>query len=167
MVSSRTVRRLLAPIGAIVWMLTVSGSAVLADEAASCNVEVSPPAATSGSVFVFSGTGFQPTELILQKEEGEPATHQLSVGDTDPWEVTVRSRVGDEGEWTATFLDPSGDCTTMVGFRVTLTSTDVLDDVAAVTRQLPAPVLLYALVVIVGFSGGVAIGRRLNSRSAA
>ena len=163
MVSSGTVRKLLAPLGAILWMLTLSSGSVLADSA-SCTVEVDPAVATSGSLFVFSGRGFQPSELTLQKDGGEPATHQLSVGDTEGWEVTVRSRVGDEGDWTATFVDPAGDCTTTVDFRVTLTSTDVLDDVAAATSQFSAPLLLYALVVIVGFTGGAAIGRRLNAR---
>ena len=163
MVSGRTVRRLLAPVGAILWMLTLSSGAVLADT--SCDVTVDPVVATSGSGFTFTGSGYQPSELILQKDGGEPATHELSIGDSDPWEVTVRSRVGDEGEWTATFVDPLGVCTTTVGFRVTLASTDVIDDVAAATREISTPLLLYAAVVVFGFTGGAAIGRLRTVRA--
>ena len=164
MVSGATIRRLLAPVGAILWMLTLSGGAVLADT--SCDVVVDPVVATSGSGFTFTGSGYEPTELVLQKDGGELATHALSIGETDPWEVTVRSRVGDEGEWTATFVDPLGACTTTVGFRVTLSSTDVIDDVATATRQMSAPILLYAAVVVVGFTGGVMIGRLRSARAA-
>jgi hypothetical protein len=168
MVSSGSLRRLLAPLGAALWMLTVSAGAVLADEApTTCSVEVAPGVAPGGSVFVFSGTGFQPTQLTLRKVGGEPVVHELSVGDTDPWEVTVRSRIGDEGSWTATFSDPEVDCTAIVRFRVTLSSTDVVDDIVAATQSQSAPLLLYAVVIVLGFGGGVAIGRRINARALA
>ena len=168
MVSSGRLRRLLGPIGAALWMLTVSAGAVLADEAPiTCSVEVSPAAAPAGSVFAFTGTGFQPNEVTLRKTGGEPVVHQLTVGDTDPWEVTVRSRIGDEGSWTATFSDPDADCTAIVRFRVTLTPTDVVDDIVAATQSQAAPLLLYSVVIVLGFGGGVAIGRRINARALA
>src|SRR3712207_6916978 len=56
--------RLLAPVGAILWMLTLSTGAALADT--SCDVSVDPVVATSGSGFTFTGTGYQPTELVLE-----------------------------------------------------------------------------------------------------
>jgi hypothetical protein len=168
MVSSGRLRRLLGPLGVALWMLTVSAGAVLADEVPpTCSVEVAPAAAPAGSVFVFSGTGFQPNELTLLKTGGDPVVHQLSVGDTDPWEVTVRSRTGDEGSWTATFSDPETECTAITRFRVTLTPTDVVDDIVAATQAQSAPLLLYSVVIVLGFGGGVAIGRRMNARALA
>jgi hypothetical protein len=162
MVSSGSFRRLLAPLGALLWMLTLSAGVALADEAPACTVDVDPGAAVAGSVFVFSGTGFQPSQLTLRKVGGEPVIHELSV-DSDPWEVTVRSRLGDEGSWTATFMDSETDCSGTVGFRVTLTSTDAIDDVVAAARGTSAPILLYLVVIVAGFGGGALIGRRIHA----
>ena len=168
MVSSGTLRRLLASLGALLGMLTLSAGAVLADSTpTTCSADVAPEVAPSGSVFVFSGTGFQPTRLTLRKVGGEPVVHELAVGDADPWEVTVRSRTGDEGSWTATFSDSDNDCTAIVGFRVTLASTDVVDDVVAAVQAPGAPLLLYAAVIVFGFGGGAFVGRRLNARAQA
>jgi hypothetical protein len=167
MVRSASIRRLLAAAGVGLWMLTFSASAVLADETPECTVEVSPLTATSGESFVFTGGGFKPNELVLRKAGGDPISHRLELGEDDPWEVTVRSRTGDEGSWTATFLDPEGVCTATVGFRVTLTPTDAIDDIAKVVGEAPAPYVLYLAVIVLGFGGGMAIGRRINSRGIA
>jgi hypothetical protein len=167
MVRGGSIRRLLAAAGVGLWMLTFSAGAVLADESTECNVDVSPASATAGESFVFDGTGFKPNELVLRKVGGEPINHQLDLGENDPWEVTVRSRTGDEGSWTATFLDPDGICTATVGFRVTLTETDAIDDIAKAVGDAPAPFLLYLTVIVLGFGGGTVIGRRINSRGIA
>ena len=166
MVSSGSFRRILATLGAglgaVLAMLTLSAGAVLADSTPqTCSVDVDPAVAPSGSVFVFTGPGFEPGRLTLRKVGGEPVVHELSVGDAEPWEVSVRSRVGDEGSWTATFSDSDADCTAIVGFRVTLASTDVVDDIVAATQTSAAPLVLYAAVVVLGFGGGALMGRRL------
>ncbi|MEO6349814.1 MAG: hypothetical protein ABIP53_04105, partial [Candidatus Limnocylindrales bacterium] len=69
--------------------------------------------------------------------------------------------------WTATFLDPDGICTATVGFRVTLTNTDAIDNIAKAVRGAPAPFVLHLAVIVFGFGGGMAIGRRINSRGLA
>ncbi len=162
MADSGSIRRLFAALGATLWILAVFAGTALAAEHETCEVEVNPRAAAAGSVFVFNGSGFVPTELELQKEGGEPIGHDPNVDDDDPWEVTVRSRTGDEGTWTATFSDPAVNCTATVDFRVTLSSTDLVDDIAA-TVSSPAPLLIYLAVIVLGFGGGVLIGRRVRT----
>ncbi len=145
-------------------MLALGAGSVLAAQPETCDVRVSPRAAAGGSVFVFSGSAFVPTELTLQKGDAEPISHDLNVGDADPWEVTVRSRTGDEGTWTATFSDPALDCTASVEFRVTLSNTDLIEDVVAATSS-PAPVPLYVVVIVFGFAAGMLIGRRVRANA--
>ena len=165
MVSSGTIRRILAALGALLWMLALSAGSSLAADPGTCQVHVNPRAAAAGSVFVFSGEGFVPTQLTLQREGGQPIEHDLNVGDADPWEITVRSRAGDEGTWTASFTDPAQDCTATVEFRVTLSNTDLIGDIAAATTSSSAPVFLYLAVIVFGFGGGVMIGRRVRARA--
>lgn len=164
MVTGGSIRRSLALFGATLWILGVTAGSALGAQPGTCEVRVSPRAAAGGSAFVFSGSGFVPTEMTLHLEGAGPISHDLNLGDADPWEVTVRSRMGDEGTWTASFGDPALDCTATVEFRVTLSNTDLIDDVTAGTTSSPAPVLLYVAVIVFGFSGGALIGRRVRAR---
>jgi hypothetical protein len=112
---------------------------------------------------VFSGSGYEPDHVILQKRGADPIQHDVDVGAEDPWQVRVRSRAGDEGTWSATFTDPITNCIAMIDFRVTLSSTDASSEPTGITSTAPAPVLLYLLVVVSGFSGGLFIGRRVQA----
>lgn len=123
-----------------------------------CEVQVSPRVGPAGSVFVFSGSGYKPTELTLQ-QDAAVASHELSLGDGDAWEFTLRSRIGDEGTWTANFVDPDLGCTATVSIRVTLSDTDLVDDIAAATSSTTTPWLLYLSVVVLGFTSGLLMGR--------
>jgi len=159
MVSGRTIRQVLGALGIAVWMLALFAGSTLAAGPSECEVQVSPRAAPAGSVFIFSGSGYKPAELTLQKEDGAVVSHDLTVGDGDPWEVTLRSRIGDEGTWTANFVDPDHGCTATASFRVTLSSTDLIDDIAAATSAAPTPWLFYLAVVVFGFTSGLLMGR--------
>ena len=168
MLNSGLSRRLLATVGGALWILAISAGGVLAGSADACDVDVSPKAAPAGSVFVFSGSGYKPVSLVLQMKDNEPIEHGISVGDDDPWEVTVRSRTGDEGKWTATFTDDAESCTATVEFKVTLTSTDAGDDfAAAASGARPAVVGFFAAVAIFGLTGGMLLGRQIQSRARA
>ena len=166
MVSSGPSRRLLAIVGGALWMLVLSAPGVFAASGGECVVEVSPKTAAAGSEFVFNGSGFVPISLQLQKNDNEPIAHGLSVGDDDPWEVTVRSKTGDEGKWIASFTDEGANCTATVEFKVTLASTDVVSDVAgAAAATRPAVMGFFAAVLVFGLTGGVFLGRQIQSRA--
>src|SRR4051794_14469769 len=116
MVRTGYVRQLGAPLlGALVLvcLLAVYVRAAGSD----CVVTVDPQAAAGGSVFTFSGSGFQPTHMTLQKGEDTQTLSDIDVAGADPWSVTVQSRNGDEGAWKATF-DVDGGCSVTVQFRV-------------------------------------------------
>jgi hypothetical protein len=163
MVSSGPFRRVLASLGVLIWMLTLTAETAFAQDT-DCTVTVNPRAAVGGSVFVFSGSGYIPSKLILQKEGDDPINHDLNVGESDPWEVTVRSRVGDEGTWSASFEDASKPCTASTEFRVTLSNTDAISDAVNAARSGSLPIELYAGVIVVGFGGGLFIGRLMRDR---
>lgn len=133
--------------------------------ATGCSVEVSPRAGAAGTVFVFSGAGFEPTRLVLLKD-GEPAgSHELDAGDQgEPWQVTVRSRPGDEGEWSAELS--SDECTATAEFRVTLANTDAADTVAAAAQPgRGVPLVALLALATLALCGGLTLGRRLRLAS--
>ena len=163
MVSSGPFRRVLAPVGALLLMLTLSAGTAFAQDT-ECTVSVNPRAAVGGSVFVFSGSGYSPTKLTLKKDDDDPINHDLNVGESDPWEVTVRSRVGDEGTWSATFEDAVMGCTAATEFRVTLSNTDAISDAVNAARSGSDSLALYLGVIVFGFGGGLFIGRLMRDR---
>src|SRR6266540_1536826 len=100
MVRHGFVRHAGAPLlGALVLVCLLSLHVRAADS--DCVVTVDPQAAAGGMVFTFSGSGFGPTHMTLQKDEEIPTISDLDVAGADPWQVTVQSRNGDEGAWKA------------------------------------------------------------------
>ncbi len=163
MVSSELVRRVIAPAGALLLMLSLYAGTAAA-RGGDCTVSVSPHAAVGGSVFVFSGSGYSPTTLSLQKAGNDPIDHDIDVGASDPWEVSVRSRVGDEGTWTASFEDADVPCTASTRFRVTLNNTDAISDAVSAASSGSTPIALYVGVIVVGLGGGLVIGHQMRNR---
>lgn len=141
-------------------LLLTSGPVMAADP--SCSVTVDPPAAVGGTVFTFTGSGFQPTKLLLQKGDGSPTVNDIDPGATDPWSQNVQSRAGDEGSWTATFVEDGG-CAIVVEFQVTLTSTDMISDLLSDQPNTSLPTLFYLMVVGFGLAGGAFLSRRLGT----
>jgi hypothetical protein len=163
MVSRRAVRIVAASVGTLLVLLMMFGTSVsptLAYTSGDCTVRVDPATAAAGSSFTFIGTGFHPTTLALQKVGEPPTIHDINVGTADPWRFTVRSRVGDEGRWTATFSGGPDDCTGQVEFRVTLSNTDAVSDAIAAAPPT-APALLFLSIVVLGFAAGALAGRRV------
>src|SRR3954453_7444073 len=76
--------------------------------APTCVVNVTPRSGAAGSLFTFHGSGFEPIELSLSKDDEEATVHDLTESN-DPWTLAVRSRPGDEGKWRAQFT--SDECT--------------------------------------------------------
>ncbi len=132
-----------------------------------CQVQVTPRAAAGGSAFRFTGTGFSPTTLTLQRAGGAETVHDLEL-DGEDWEFTVHSRIGDVGRWTAVFTAPDG-CTATAKFVVTLTNTDAADAVPAgmTNAGRPASVAAWAFTLLVGLAGGLLIGSRVRSTNRA
>ena len=160
MVRPSLVRLLGAPVVALAVALLLAPGAVMADT--ECSVTVDPPAAVGGSTFTFTGSGFHPTTLVLEKGGGGPITNDIDPGAGDPWTQAVQSRPGDEGSWTATFLEEDG-CAIAVHFEVTLTPTDMISDLMSDEPATRLPALFYLMVVGFGLTGGAFLSRRLGA----
>lgn len=149
-----------APLAALFAALLLTGPVMAADPP--CAVVVDPRAAVGGSTFTFTGSGFHPTRLLLQKGDGGPTVNDIDPGAGEPWIQNVQSRVGDEGTWTATFVEEDG-CTIAVSFEVTLASTDLISDILSDQPSTSLPALFYILVVGFGVAGGTFLSRRLEA----
>lgn len=161
MVRPSLVRFLGAPVVALAAALLLAPGAVMADTP-ECSVTVDQQSAVGGSVFTFTGSGFHPTKLLLQKGDGGPITNDIDPGPDDPWTQVVQSRAGDEGSWTATFLEENG-CVIAVAFEVTLTPTDMISDLLSDEPATKLPALFYLMVVGFGLAGGAFLSRRLGA----
>lgn len=157
-------RRLVGTSTVIVMSLALYFAAVVQTVAAEsgCTLTVEPEVATAGSEFHLKGSGFTPTQLILQKEGASAVTVNLDLGDQDPFDIPIGSRKGDEGRWHATASLP-GVCSASVVFTATLESTDALSDlIAAPTSTSHVPLMFALFVIVTGLGGGAFVAWRLN-----
>lgn len=161
MVRSGLVRFVGVPLVALLAALMLAPGSVMAADPV-CSVTVDPQSAVGGSVFTFTGSGFHPTQLLLQKGDGGPITNDIDPGASDPWTQVVQSRAGDEGSWTATFVEDGG-CVIAVQFEVTLTATDMISDLLSDEPEAKLPALFYLMVVGFGLAGGAFLSRRLGA----
>ncbi len=127
-----------------------------------CKLTIEPETAKAGTVFQLRGSGFTPTQLILQNDGKEAVTTDLDLGSQDPFEIPIGSHIGDEGTWSAT-ADLPGTCSPSVTFIVTLENTDAIGGVPAAPGQTGhMPLMLVALIIVAGFGGGAAVAWRLK-----
>jgi hypothetical protein len=129
-----------------------------------CQLSVEPTVAVAGTTFQVRGSGFTPTQLILQRDGGAAATIDLDLKGADPFEFPIGSKRGDEGTWHATAALP-GTCSPSVVFTATLEPTDTVSDaVAALTLEQDGhlPLGIYLLVIVVGLVGGIAVALKLD-----
>jgi hypothetical protein len=143
-------------------LLVAAGAPVVAED--ECVLTVLPAEAAAGGQFVLSGSGYTPEQLILQRGSAEPVTFELSLGDADPFEIPIGSKTGDEGLWQAVVVDSDTDCHAVAHFRVTLQSTDMVDDLLA-TPAGGLPIALYLLVIVGGFGAGTLVARLARTRA--
>jgi hypothetical protein len=157
-------RRLVRTSTALVITLALYFAALVQIAAAQsqCTLTVEPKVATAGSEFHLHGSGFTPTQLILQKEGAQPVTVDLDLGDQDPFEIPIGSRKGDEGVWHATAVLP-GVCSASAKFTATLENTDALSDLMlAPAANSHLPLMYVLLVILTGLGGGAFVAWRLN-----
>jgi hypothetical protein len=134
---------------------------------ASCEMTVDPATAIAGSVFTLHGSGFTPTELMLQREGGTASTIPLDLGTADPFDIPIGSKQTDVGTWHATANEP-GVCSASTSFVATLASTDTTVAPGATPGGADdrLPLGVYAVVIGVGLAGGALAARHLQSRLA-
>lgn len=157
----RRLRRLLAAALLALVIVPAGASGVAAQGA--CELSVAPASGPAGTEFTLSGSGYTPDLLTLQREGQQAAQFDLDLGDADPFEIPIRSRAGDEGEWQATVAVTDTECAGTATFRVTLHDTDTIETLLA-SPAGGLPPIAYLIVVLGGFAGGLVIARRVRSR---
>jgi hypothetical protein len=143
-------------------VLLLCASTALAAGGEDCSVSVSPRAGAAGTVFTFSGSGFTPDTLVLHKGASDAGSHTLDLEHADPWHVTVRSRPGDEGAWSAELRGSA--CSPVARFTVTLANTDAASAADHAPANGTPPIALLLVVIGAGAVGGVALGGRLRAQ---
>jgi hypothetical protein len=154
-------RRLAAgPFG--IMLLLILGTGAAHGQEPDCELHVEPPTAAAGSTFVLRGSGYTPTEVTLQRQDIAPVTVELDLPEDEAFEIPISSQPGDEGLWTATVSDAARDCTAAATFRVTLLDTATGEDARTIlaTGAGGLPIVMYLLVILVGFAGGRLLARQ-------
>jgi pimeloyl-ACP methyl ester carboxylesterase len=159
-------RRLVGPVSLVVSTLGLyfGGLVPMVAAQSRCQLTVEPKTAVAGTTFQVHGSGYTPTQLILQREGGQPVTIPLDLKGADPFDFPIGSRIGDEGTWHATAALP-GTCSPSIVFTATLQPTDVASDVVAtmtIQQDGHLPLGIYLLVIVVGFSGGTFVAWKLT-----
>ena len=113
---------LLPSLGLLV--LTIAAAPVAAQD--DCAMSVKPKSGGPGTEFVFAGSGFEPTRIVLRQADGPAKTVTVTPSDTGEFEVRLVAGKGDTGAWRATAVEP-GVCRASASFSVGLPPTSTVD----------------------------------------
>lgn len=104
--------------------LAISAAPVAAQD--DCSLSVKPKSGGPGTEFVFTGSGFEPSRIVLRQDGGPAKTVSVTPSGTDTFEVRLVAGKGDTGPWKATAIEPDV-CRASVSFSVGLPSTATVD----------------------------------------
>ena len=79
-------------------LLTVAATPVAAQD--DCTLTVKPKNGSPGTEFVFSGSGYAPTRIVLKQPGGPTKTVSVTPGDADTFTIRLVAGQGDTGSWT-------------------------------------------------------------------
>jgi len=109
-------------------LLTLAASApTLAQSGDDCTLSVRPRNGGPGTEFVFSGTGYAPSRLVLKRDGGPTRTVQVTRGDADGFTIRLVAGKDDTGAWSATAVEPDV-CRASASFHVGLPPTSTIED---------------------------------------
>lgn len=138
-----------------------AGAALAAD--AGCELAVSPSSGPPGTEFVFSGSGYTPTQLTLRQRDAESRVLELDLDSADPFEIPFVATEADSGRWTVIASIPETECAGKAVVNVTLPPTTTIAEVAGVTPNGPDRGLLFAgfaaMVSVFVLAAGLLMGR--------
>lgn len=104
--------------------LAISAAPVAAQD--DCSMSVKPKSGGPGTEFVFTGSGFEPSRIVLRQDGGPAKTVSVTPSGSDTFEVRLVAGKGDTGPWKATAIEPDV-CRASVSFSVGLPSTATVD----------------------------------------
>lgn len=98
----------------------------MAVEASDCDLSVSPTEGPPGTEFVFSGSGYSPTQFTLRQAGTEPVVFDPELGGVDPWEFPFVATEAEAGRWAVIASIPETECAGKVVIRVNLPDTSIV-----------------------------------------
>ena len=107
-------------------LVLAAASPALAQGSTDCALSVKPKHGGPGTEFVFSGSGYSPTRIVLKRDGGPTKTVQVTPGDSADFTVRLIAGQNDTGTWKATAIEPAG-CKASASFSVGLPSTSTID----------------------------------------
>jgi len=108
-------------------LLTLAASApTLAQGGDDCTLSVKPRNGGPGTEFVFRGSGYAPTRLVLKREGAPTKTVQVTPSDADDFTIRLVAGQDDTGSWTATAVEPDV-CRASASFGVGLPPTSTME----------------------------------------
>lgn len=105
-------------------LFAVAATPVVAQD--DCTLTVKPKSGSPGTEFVFSGSGYSPTRIVLKQPGGPTKTVSVTPGADDSFTIRLVAGQGDTGSWKATAIEPEG-CRASASFSVGLPSTATVD----------------------------------------
>lgn len=141
--------------------LFMQGNATYA-VATDCTMAVTPASGAPGTQFMFSGSGYTPTELRLSQGSTMKVV-PLDLKGADPWSYTVVAGDGDVGRWKVVAAVDATGCQAMTVIHVALpptsTSTEPGDSATSPDRST-AIAAVSGLAVLFSVSGAFFLRRR-------
>jgi hypothetical protein len=125
MLGSR-LRQVLGSAALVTFLLWAAAGVAFAGTSDTCDLVVNPSSGPPGTEFVFSGTGYSPTELRLTRDGAEPRVVPLNLAGVDPWSVSILAGDSDVGKWKAVAVDAVAGCQGVATIKVTLPGTSTL-----------------------------------------
>jgi hypothetical protein len=130
-------------------LLTLAAaSPVAAQGGDDCVLSVKPRNGGPGTEFVFTGSGYSPTRIVLKREGGTSRTVDVTPGAEDAFTIRLIAGKDDTGSWKATAIEPDV-CRASVVFSVGLPPTSTpgaaADDPAPALAGLAALGLVFVL----------------------
>lgn len=129
MLGSR-LRQLLGGAALVALLLWTATGVSLAGASDNCDLTVEPSSGPPGTEFVFSGSGYSPTELQLTRDGAAPRVVPLSLAGADPFEFSIVAGDDDVGKWKAAAVDATAGCQGIATIRIALPGTSTLDALA-------------------------------------
>ena len=91
-----------------------------------CTLTVKPKQGGPGTEFVFSGSGYSPTRIVLRQDGGPTKTVAVTPDDSDSFTIRLVAGKGDTGDWRATAVEPDA-CRASASFTVGLPPTSTVE----------------------------------------
>lgn len=143
-----TMRPMTTILASLLLLSVMGASPALAAEPESCSLSVTPSKGPPGTQFVFSGSGYTPTQLTLKQRGTKPHAMELDLKGADPFQIPFLATEAEAGRWTVIASIPDTECAGRASINVILPDTAPVAEAPA--SHAPAQPIVLAAFGILG-----------------